>query len=257
MTYSHGSFSWVDVVTKDYAEAVRFYGALFGWTCTEARAGEGQETPYGLFRLDGKNVAGIGEMSAEMKANGNPCVWNNYVTVDDIDETLAAVTEGGGAVLFPRTEVTAEGGALAFFTDPEGAVLALWEAGAMTGSEVRGCPGTFCRNEFNTRNLAKASAFYGTLFGWQFVVNPDFPGMYRLIENNGARNGGMLQMNADWGDMPAHWMTYFQVDDVDAACSVVTEAGGKVCFPPFDVSNGRIGIIQDPSGAVFTIFAGR
>jgi predicted enzyme related to lactoylglutathione lyase len=63
----------------------------------------------------------------------------------------------------------------------------------------------------------------------------------------------MMQMNEEWGEIPPHWMVYFAVSDADATVERVSQAGGKSQMPPFDTPVGRIGIVADPQGAVFTL----
>jgi predicted enzyme related to lactoylglutathione lyase len=64
----------------------------------------------------------------------------------------------------------------------------------------------------------------------------------------------MLQMTAEWGDVPPHWMVYISVEDCDAAAKKVAELGGQVCVPPTDLPEvGRFAVINDPTGATFSI----
>ncbi len=68
-------------------------------------------------------------------------------------------------------------------------------------------------------------------------------------------NGGMIEMNDEWpAEIPPHWMTYFTVDDVDAAAAKVTDLGGSISVPPQDIPVGRFSVVNDPQGGVFTIY---
>jgi hypothetical protein len=68
--------------------------------------------------------------------------------------------------------------------------------------------------------------------------------------------GGVLQMTAEWGDTPSHFMTYVAVTDCDTTAARITELGGNVCIPPTDIPGmGRFAVIHDPLGATFSIFA--
>ena len=60
-----------------------------------------------------------------------------------------------------------------------------------------------------------------------------------------------------WQGVPAHWMSYFTVDDVDAAAAKVKELGGNVCVPPTDIPVGRFAVVSDPAGATFSLFKGK
>jgi uncharacterized protein len=55
--------------------------------------------------------------------------------------------------------------------------------------------------------------------------------------------------------VPPHWSIYFAVDDVDAMAEKARGLGAVLCAPPTDIPNvGRFAVIQDPQGAVFSIF---
>ena len=106
--------------------------------------------------------------------------------------------------------------------------------------------------EVASRNLDLVQNFYGELLGWQFPKDkPSVPGVdYREYTVAGTRFGGMMQMTAEWGEMPSHWSVYVPVPDVDACLSSATALGGTVCVPAFDVPGvGRIARIDDPAGA--------
>ena len=56
-TYPEGVSCWVDIEEADVEEAARFYGALFGWTFTEAAS----KPRYLIAQRDGQDAAGIGQ----------------------------------------------------------------------------------------------------------------------------------------------------------------------------------------------------
>ena len=48
----------------------------------------------------------------------------------------------------------------------------------------------------------------------------------------------------------AHWMSYLEVDDVDARVEKALAAGAEIVRPAFDVPQvGRIALIEQPDGA--------
>ena len=115
--------------------------------------------------------------------------------------------------------------------------------------------GTFCWNELVTRDVAGARKFYTELLGWK-AVDSDMPGMDYTVFKAGEKDvGGMLNMPKEIPDgVPAHWMAYITVDDVDALADKVTELGGQLMHGPQDVPNvGRFCIIQDPTGGVVSL----
>ena len=53
--------------------------------------------------------------------------------------------------------------------------------------------------------------------------------------------------------VPNHWHVYFGTDDADATAAKAAELGGTVIVAPFDTPVGRMAVISDPQGAVFSI----
>lgn len=68
----------------------------------------------------------------------------------------------------------------------------------------------------------------------------------------------MYEINPEWfggNAPPPHLMVYIAVDDVDAAAKKAAEIGGKIHKEPTDIPNvGRMAIIADPGGAIFSVF---
>jgi predicted enzyme related to lactoylglutathione lyase len=107
--------------------------------------------------------------------------------------------------------------------------------------------------ELMTRDLDKARTYYQSVCGWSFEAMPMETGTYHVGRLNGEMVIGMFDIAEMEGmeGIPAHWMTYFAVNDVDAAVRATEAAGGSVQRAPWDVPGiGRIAIVTDPGGAV-------
>ena len=131
--YPHGQFCWVDLVSRDMSEAREFYRRLFGWQSTDQDTQGGP--PYAHFELEGKSVAGLGQMNQEMLNKKLPAMWNSYIQVDDIQAVCAKVTQLGGTITVPVTKIL-DAGSLAFIRDPTGAQVGLWQK----DQHYRRCP---------------------------------------------------------------------------------------------------------------------
>ena len=137
---------------------------------------------------------------------------------------------------------------------------------AEQASEMAGRPvpkhGTFCWTEIASNDADKCQAFYTEVFGWKFQGGADAaaPGMdYREFSTGGDDPvGGLYQIDPKWfGDdpPPPHFMIYVAVDDVDENAKQAVELGAKIIRGPMDVPNvGRICILADPTGAMFSTF---
>ena len=118
--------------------------------------------------------------------------------------------------------------------------------------------GQLCWTELATKNLDQADEFYSALFGWKIRSdnNPEFE--YRQFDDGCGRDvGGMYQLTPEMTggeDVPAHFITYIAVDNVDETAELAKETGASVHREPMDVPNvGRMAVLSDPSGAVFAI----
>jgi predicted enzyme related to lactoylglutathione lyase len=81
-SYAPGTFSWVGLGTVDLEGAKDFYRRMFAWEPEDTPAGEGGT--YTMLRRDGRDVAGMYELSPDMLERGVPPHWLSYVTVADI-----------------------------------------------------------------------------------------------------------------------------------------------------------------------------
>lgn len=242
-----GTPGWIDLGSPDPEASRRFYSALFGWTANVASAEFGG---YTIFKLDGKSVAGAGPLFSE----GQPTAWSTYVVTDDADAVAAKVEAAGGKVLMPPGDV-GENGRMGVFMDRAGAPFSVWQPGTMPGGELFNQPGALCWNELATRDPDGAKEFYGAVFGWGHEDGPAGDFTYTQWTLDGKSIGGMMPMTGDQSlaDVPPHWLVYFAVDDCDATVDKVRELGGNVLKPAFDMSQGRMAVVQDPHGAVFAV----
>ena len=116
---THGAFSWSELTTIDPAAAAAFYGKLFGWTIKAMGAEIGD---YHVANVGEAGVAGI--MATPAQAQGMPPHWGCYVTVNNVDETLAAAKALGATVCMEPMDVPTVG-RMAMFVDPQGAALSI------------------------------------------------------------------------------------------------------------------------------------
>lgn len=249
--YPPGTFSWADLSTPDPDAAKAFYGALFGWHA-EDRPIPGGGT-YSMQRLDGRHVAAIAAQPQQQRDAGAPPAWQSYVTVESADDAARRADELGGTVHAPAFDVM-DAGRMAVLQDPQGAFFLVWEPKEHIGAGLVNVPGALCWNELAAADLDAAPEFYRGLFGWEVEAFEGGPMRYLTIKNEGRGNGGMRDAQPG---APPHWLVYFAADDVEAAMSKVRELGGSAISGPHDMGIGKLGVVQDPQGAVFALYAGQ
>ncbi|MFL6656962.1 MAG: VOC family protein [Massilia sp.] len=115
--------------------------------------------------------------------------------------------------------------------------------------------------ELMTKDPVAARRFYSEVVGWEIDEAPP-PGSsmdYRMISAGDGLVGGVLRLTDEMsqqGALPC-WLMYLGVDDVDACVGSITEAGGSVLMPAFDIPQvGRIAMVSDPQGAPFYVMRG-
>jgi uncharacterized protein len=119
-------------------------------------------------------------------------------------------------------------------------------------------PGDFCWIELATSDQSGAKNFYTRLLGWAADDSPMGPDeFYTMFKIDGRTAGAAYTLRAEQKaqGVPPHWGLYIAVESADAAVAKAAELGGTALGPAFDVMDvGRMGVIQDPTGATFCVW---
>jgi uncharacterized protein len=120
-------------------------------------------------------------------------------------------------------------------------------------STVETAVGRFVWHDHISGDPDGARSFYAELLGWDFEVWKAGEWDYPMIKVNDTTHGGFGPAQ---GGAPTHWLGHVLVDDVDAAAGRVEAAGGSIVAPAMDIPEvGRMVVVADPQGAVFSLFA--
>jgi predicted enzyme related to lactoylglutathione lyase len=115
-------------------------------------------------------------------------------------------------------------------------------------SDRKPLPGKFVWFELVSRDRKRAQAFYGEVLGWKVEAFPLGDQSYDMIRAGDAMIGGYVAPTID--RLPAHWISYVSVEDVDAAVKTAAANGGTVVDAPYEIPGvGRTARIADPQGA--------
>src|SRR6202011_318446 len=143
---------------------------------------------------------------------------------------------------------------MAAIRDPSGAVISVWQAGAMNSAMPVGEANTFGWPELSARGVDKAIPFYQKVFGWTPKANdmgPDQP-PYTEFQLGGESVAGAQEMQSMVpAQVPSNWLAYFTVADVDKSFKAATQAGARELVAPMEFPGGRFAIVSDPQGASF------
>ncbi len=239
-----GGPCWAELGTSDPAAARRFYARVFGWR--HVPDPHRQTGGYSVARLGDTAVAGL----TPRYRPGQPVAWEVAFTVRDAESAARQVTAAGGRVEMGPVGVFGAG-RFTVAEDPSGAVFQLWQPGTFPGAGDFDVPGALGWVELLTREPERAADFYATVFGWSVDLARRSP----RWSIGGADFGGVVAMDEKFPhEVPAHWLPYFAVADVDLAAAGTVAGGGRVLMDPASPPGGpRIAVLRDAQGAVFGV----
>jgi hypothetical protein len=241
-----GTPTWVDMMSTDPAASRAFYQSLFGWHYDIS----GPE--YGGYATANAGKHTAGGIGGQMPGSPPmPSTWQLYFASNDLKADVAAASKLGATVLAEPMEI-GPFGAFAVLADPTGGAFALWKAGEHIGATIINAHGAMTWHELYSPDAKKARDFYGAFLG---ATVRDMPGgmeYYTLFHGNDML-AGIMQIAPEWGPMPAHWATYWEVANIDAAVAAAVKLGGTQMGNIDNSPFGRIAALKDNTGAMFKL----
>jgi predicted enzyme related to lactoylglutathione lyase len=114
----NGGWVWNELHTSDPLKALAFYEAVIGYTHTSMNMGPDES--YHVLGRDGTDRAGV----TSLFQKGAPPHWLPYVSVDDVDATIARARRLGATIPMDPADIP-DVGRLCPLIDPTGAPLAV------------------------------------------------------------------------------------------------------------------------------------
>ena len=114
--WSHGSFYWNELMSRDVERDKKFYADTLGWTFDGMPMEQGT---YWVAKLGEKMVGGIFDIN-NSQFEGVPESWMAYIAVDDVDARTAKATKAGAKLMRPIFDVPGIG-RIAILKEPGGA----------------------------------------------------------------------------------------------------------------------------------------
>lgn len=115
--YNQGDLGWSELTTGNATDALDFYGKLVGWE-KKGEPGPG----YHVFGRGDEMLGGITQPQEGCDATPR---WMPYITVDDLDATLAKAESLGATIILPPMPLPEDSGHIAIIKDPQGVMTGL------------------------------------------------------------------------------------------------------------------------------------
>ena len=111
--------------------------------------------------------------------------------------------------------------------------------------------GTVVWRDLTVGNASEVREFYTRVTGWKAdpVSMGDYED-YSMLAEGGECVAGVCHARGGNDGMPAQWLIYIKVADLDRSIAECTALGGKVIHGPRTMGDSRFCVIQDPAGAV-------
>ena len=103
----------------------------------------------------------------------------------------------------------------------------------------------------------KVRDFYKAVVGWTSgeCDMGGYSDYFMNLPGNGRTVAGVCHARGPNSDLPAQWLVYITVADVDASAVLCVELGGEIIAGPRDMGHqGRFCVLRDPAGAVAALF---
>src|SRR5262249_53779570 len=116
-------------------------------------------------------------------------------------------------------------------------------------------PGTISWQDLTVEDAEQVRDFYAAVVGWKpegqsMGTYPEFD----MRSAAGVKAAGLCQARAGNSDLPAQWLIYITVDEVDHSMEECGRLGGALVTPPRSYGGGRYCVIKDPAGAVCALY---
>jgi uncharacterized protein len=97
--------------------------------------------------------------------------------------------------------------------------------------------------------------FYAAVTGWSTsTVRMQDYSDFVMRADDGTDVAGICHARGGNADLPAQWLVYITVEDLDHIVGECLRLGGSLVVPPRSLGGGRFCVIKDPAGAVCALY---
>lgn len=116
-------------------------------------------------------------------------------------------------------------------------------------------PGTIAWHDLTVGNADVVRDFYAAVVGWKPspVAMGDYSD-YSMIAKTDEAVAGVCHAMGDNEALPAQWLMYVIVENLESSLAECRHRGGKVLHGPREIHSSLMAVIEDPAGAVCALY---
>ena len=117
--------------------------------------------------------------------------------------------------------------------------------------------GTIGWIDLTVDNAGAVRDFYSAVVGWRSegVSMGDYEDFNMIAPGNNEPVAGVCHARSGNTGLPAQWLMYITIENIEQSTAACKEKGGKVLREPKAISGyGTFCVIEDPAGAVVALF---
>ena len=116
--------------------------------------------------------------------------------------------------------------------------------------------GTIAWRDLTVKNATRIRDFYAQVVGWKVsrVEMGGYSDFCMLAPATGETVAGICHARGSNAGLPAQWLNYVVVENVERSAANCRKLGGRVLVKPRAMAGGRFCVIRDPAGAVCALY---
>jgi len=117
--------------------------------------------------------------------------------------------------------------------------------------------GTIVWKDLTVENADVIRDFYGEVVGWKHeAVGMGGYDDYNMFPRGGGEAvAGICHARGANDNLPAQWLLYVNVEDIDSSIRRAVELGGHLIDGPRTMGKNQFCVIRDPAGAVMALIS--
>lgn len=98
--------------------------------------------------------------------------------------------------------------------------------------------------------------FYKAVVGWETedVAMDGYSDYVMKMPASGDGVAGVCHARGSNADLPAGWLIYIVVADIEQSAAACTANGGRIVVEPRGLAGGRFCVIEDPGGSAAALY---